>query len=595
MDRRYAWQSLKVRLPAGIVLLLLAALASFAFFANREVETALLVTAESRLLSASEQIGGILAESAESQIAILDSLSAHPEIVRFLRAPLGDTRQALQRVLDSVRGRSADDLAVAVRAPNGAFVGSGDTALALIDDGRTTFESGVGRFVPWGEHVAYRLIAPVVVGGETLGHLVSAQAVEPDPEATRLIVDLIGFQAELAIGSDSGGVWTDLVTRVEAPPAAATAGAVSRAEGAGGEPIVGVLTRITGGPRMLWVALPESTILAPQRAFAVRMGTVALMLVLVGGLGGWLLGHRIVGGLVGLAGTAEAIAQGDYARRSGNRGVDEVGRLGRAFDAMADQVQESHDLLEDRVRRRTEELETAVQSLEEAQAELVRKERLALLGELAGGVGHELRNPLGVMTNAVYYLRTVLADPPEAVNDYLGILHDQIQLSEKIVRDLLDFARIRPPSPAPTDLRDLAETQLTRIGDLEDVLFEWDFPDDLPTAYVDPGQMGQVIQNLMMNAKQAVVASGGGTVTVRAREEDSHVVVEVADTGPGVPPNVAEVIFEPLFTTKARGIGLGLSVSRSLVEANGGRLWLVNGSDRGATFAVSLPVRAEAS
>jgi signal transduction histidine kinase len=346
---------------------------------------------------------------------------------------------------------------------------------------------------------------------------------------------------------------------------------------------------------MLWVALPESAILAPQRAFAVRMATVALILVLVGGLGGWFLGHRVVGGLVGLAGTAEAIAQGDYARRSGSRGVDEVGRLGRAFDAMADQVQESHDLLEDRVRRRTEELETAVQSLEEAQAELVRKERLALLGELAGGVGHELRNPLGVMTNAVYYLRTVLADPPEAVSDYLGILHDQIQLSEKIVRDLLDFARIRTPSPAPTDLRQLAETQLTRIGDLEDALFEWDFPEDLPTAYVDPGQMGQVIQNLMMNAKQAVVESGGGTVTVRARDEDSQIVVEVADTGPGVAPNVAEVIFEPLFTTKARGIGLGLSVSRSLVEANGGRLWLVNGSDRGATFAVSLPVRAEAS
>jgi signal transduction histidine kinase len=595
MDRRSAWQSLEVRLPAGIVLLLLAALASFAFFANREVETALLVTAESRLLNASEQIGANLTESTERQFDILDSLSTHAELVRFLRAPLDDTDQSARRVLDSVMGPARADRAMALRATNGAVVGSGDTALALISDGRTTFEGGLGRFVPWGEHVAYRLITPVVQGGDTVGHLIRAQAVEPNSEASRLITDLIGAEAELAIGSDSGGLWTDLGTRVEGPPAAATPGGVSRAEGDDGEPIVGVLTRIEGGPWMIWVALPESAILAPQRAFAVRMGTVGLMLVLVSGLGGWFLGHRIVGGLVGLAGTAEAIAQGDYARRSGNRGVDEVGRLARAFDVMADQVQESHDLLEDRVRRRTEELETAVRSLEEAQAELVRKERLALLGELAGGVGHELRNPLGVMTNAVYYLRTVLVDPPEAVSDYLGILHNQIQLSEKIVRDLLDFARIRPPSPAPTDVRDLAETQLTRIGDLEDVLFEWDFPDDLPTAYVDPGQMGQVIQNLMMNAKQAVVESGGGTVTVRARDEDSHVVVEVADTGPGVPPNVAEVIFEPLFTTKARGIGLGLSVSRSLVEANGGRLWLVSRPDRGATFAVRLPARAEAS
>jgi signal transduction histidine kinase len=224
----------------------------------------------------------------------------------------------------------------------------------------------------------------------------------------------------------------------------------------------------------------------------------------------------------------------------------------------------------------------------------VRRERLAMLGQLSSGVGHELRNPLGVMTNAVYYLKTVLATQPTNVQEYLDIIQQQVTVSEKIVSDLLDFTRSKPPQRKPTPLRTATETQVARIapGRLDRVRVELDIPDDVPSAMVDPMQLGQIILNLVTNAAQAM--DGNGRVTVRARDAGSdRIAYEVIDTGPGVPADVGEKVFEPLFTTKARGIGLGLAVSRMLARANGGDLTLVSKPGQGATFLLTLDAAVE--
>src|SRR5258706_13694720 len=123
---------------------------------------------------------------------------------------------------------------------------------------------------------------------------------------------------------------------------------------------------------------------------------------------------------------------------------------------MAAEVDRSRGNLEHLVEERTRELNDTLFQLHETQESLVRREKLALLGQLASGVGHELRNPLGVMTNAVYYLKMVLESQPKNVHDYLDMLQQQITLSEKIVSDLLDFARSKPPKRSPTSLGDVA-------------------------------------------------------------------------------------------------------------------------------------------
>jgi GAF domain-containing protein/CHASE1-domain containing sensor protein len=228
----------------------------------------------------------------------------------------------------------------------------------------------------------------------------------------------------------------------------------------------------------------------------------------------------------------------------------------------------------------------AFEALREAQEELVRAERLALLGRLAGGVGHELRNPLGVIQNSVYYLKTVLPDG-EAVRKHLAILEREVRTADRIVNDLLDFARTRLPTRVPHDLNDSVREVLERTPRPENVRVVLHLSEDLPAVLADPHQVGQVLGNLVTNAIQAMPE--GGTLTVETAQAGGDVQVAVADTGLGIPPENLEKIFQPLFTTKARGIGLGLAVAKTLAEASGGAITVESIPGRGSRFVVRFP------
>ena len=254
---------------------------------------------------------------------------------------------------------------------------------------------------------------------------------------------------------------------------------------------------------------------------------------------------------------------------------------------MAVQVDDARQRLEEKVTARTGELDIARLRLQETQEALVRREKLAVLGQLASGVGHELRNPLGVMSNAVYYLDAVQQDAPEDIRKYLGMLREQISLSAKIVNDLLDFSRITPAERLPIPLEHIAETQLRRLSPPERITVIREFPPSLPLVHVDPVHAGQVVLNLLTNAVQAMAE--GGTLHLRGCVSDGKVLLEVSDTGPGVPPEHLDKIFEPLCSPTPTGIGVGLAVSRSRAQAIGGDLVLASRPGRGATFSFVMP------
>jgi signal transduction histidine kinase len=323
------------------------------------------------------------------------------------------------------------------------------------------------------------------------------------------------------------------------------------------------------------------------------MALTGLLILVLGAVAAWLISRQITVPLKEMALAANDISTGDYSRRVTVPSQDELGVLGDAFNGMAHEIEDSNRELGDRVATRTSELETALGELRETQETLVRKEKLAMLGLLAGGVGHELRNPLGVMTNAVFYLGAVLKDAPAEIKDYLGILGTQIRLAEKIVGDLLDFARIKPPQLETVSIKQIVDDQLQRAGSLEGVTVKHEFPSDLPRVRVDRVQIGQVVLNLITNALQSM--NGNAVLTFRGgRTPDGLVRLDVTDTGSGITPEQMAKLFEPLFTTKARGIGLGLAVSRGLVQANGGTISAASSPGAGTTMSVSLPT-AEAS
>jgi len=226
----------------------------------------------------------------------------------------------------------------------------------------------------------------------------------------------------------------------------------------------------------------------------------------------------------------------------------------------------------------------------QAQEELVRKEKLAVLGQVAGSVGHELRNPLGVMSNAVYFLQTVLSDADETTKEYLNIIKNEIADSERIVSDLLDSVRTKPPQPGIVGVQELIDQTLRKYSVPPSVTVRLEIPETLPPLRVDAMQIQQVLRNLISNGVEAM--PDGGTLEIGAVESrlDGTVTVSVRDSGGGMAPEVLAKLFQPLFTTKARGIGLGLVVVKNLTEANGGMVAVQSEVGKGTTFTVTLPL-----
>jgi signal transduction histidine kinase len=257
---------------------------------------------------------------------------------------------------------------------------------------------------------------------------------------------------------------------------------------------------------------------------------------------------------------------------------------------------------DDEVRRLNAGLEKMVESkthqLLAAQEELVRKEKLAILGQLSGSVGHELRNPLGVISNAVYFLKMVHTNSDEKTKEYLDIIKQEIDNSQRIITDLLDFARTRTPLTRAISVWGLLDNSFGKCVIPDSIDLQIGIPDTLPLLKVDPLQMEQVFQNLITNAVQAMHNCGALRISGEHRFEEGlesgdFVSISIDDTGEGILPENMNKLFQPLFTTKAKGIGLGLVVCRNLVEANGGRIEVKSLPGEGTTFTVMLPVKEE--
>jgi signal transduction histidine kinase len=243
------------------------------------------------------------------------------------------------------------------------------------------------------------------------------------------------------------------------------------------------------------------------------------------------------------------------------------------------------------VDERTGELRQSLGALEDAQSRLVLQERLAAIGQVAAAVGHELRNPLGVLTNALYLVRARVPESErEAVGRHLDIAEREVAASANIVESLLDFAREREPATASVDLADLLEEALSVAPPPADVRVERRI-ETLPSIRADRQQLRQVLLNLLTNGYEAM--DGSGTLTLDARPVNGHVELRVADTGTGMDPETAARVFEPFFTTKAKGIGLGLPVTKRIMEMHGGTIVAESEAGAGTTFVLTVPVMVD--
>jgi signal transduction histidine kinase len=236
---------------------------------------------------------------------------------------------------------------------------------------------------------------------------------------------------------------------------------------------------------------------------------------------------------------------------------------------------------------RTAELNASLEELSDTQARLVFQERLAAIGQVAAAVGHELRNPLGVLTNSLYLVRSAVAGGDrEKIERHLATAEREIGAAVVIVEGLLDFARQSEPDPEVFDLDDLVEESLGVAGSPPGIELRRQGLDEIGMR-ADRLQLRQVLLNLVTNAYAAM--DGTGVLTIAAVPDGDGVEIRVTDSGIGMDEEVVNHIFDPFYTRKAKGIGLGLAVTRRIVEAHGGTIAARSAPGEGTTFVIGLP------
>jgi two-component system NtrC family sensor kinase len=329
-----------------------------------------------------------------------------------------------------------------------------------------------------------------------------------------------------------------------------------------------LLDHLGGVVGSLYVGARESTFRSLVEAFTNRVAVIAVLTVVVAAVLAVPISHWIAGPITRLSDATQQLAQGDMSVHVVVPGTGELARLAGSFNQM-------------------------VETLRRTQAELLHKQKLASMGQLAAGVAHEINNPLGTIHLYAGALRKELP-PDDPHREDLAVILRETDRCKTIVADLLNFARQQEVLAQPTDIHDLLEQAIAAVrphAPFEQVEIRRDYAMGLPPIEADPAQLLQVFVNLLNNAAEAI--EGTGTIQLTTRVAGSSVLVNIADTGCGIPEENLGRLFTPFFTTKGpgRGTGLGLSIVYGIIKMHRGQITVQSRVGEGTTFTVMLPQR----
>jgi len=278
---------------------------------------------------------------------------------------------------------------------------------------------------------------------------------------------------------------------------------------------------------------------------------------------------------------------------------DEIGELAHTFVQMSEslkiktaEIMSAKEELERLNRSLENRVEARTRELKSAQDELIKKERLAAIGQMSSVVGHEIRNPLAVINNSIYFIKTktnAQPNPEPKVLKHISIIESEIRQANGIIDEILGFARTRELNPKVMSLNNYLEDLTMSFPVPPHVEMVKSFAPENPYVNMDPDEMAQAVRNLIKNGIEVMPESG--KIYVRSEMVDAATVrIDVEDTGCGMPKETAEKIFAPFFTTKARGTGLGLAVVKKVADRHKGRVEVSSVVGKGTCFMIYLPV-----
>ncbi len=543
--------SIQRKLPFFVTGLLLAVTVAQLTIGYEKVRMASRALADKRLPLATKVLADLFQIS--QQRARITGLAKDPAIVAFLRSGGRTSREQARTAMQRITNDTLSTGSLELRDFGGRLLlrtGKFDIAdSVLISPG-----SDSARFGPFMRRDTILYIAVAAsAGGERSGGIVQQVGRVTLNQRTRTaLTGLAGGDVTLLVGNAAGDPWTDFATIVPAPPEVVrTSHAPVRYER--GEMKRAAAAPVPGTPWMVVAELPSRIIAAPARSYILTMAPIAALIVLVGALAAWWGSRRLTSPLIGVTKAAEAIASGDLEQRVPQGRDDELGRLARSFNTMAEQVARSHHHLEAQVAQRTEALEGTNAELE----------------SFSYSVSHDLRAPLRAIHG---FARILLEDHKAKLDPEAQRLLGVIDQNTRRMGQLID---------------DLRRGEAERQRSLEIRI------DPLPVARGDRALVRQIMSNLLQNAVKFTRGRDNARIEVGSRPDGDQTVYFVKDNGAGFDPRYADKlfgVFQRLHSAEQfEGTGVGLAIVKRIVQRHGGRVWAEGQLDQGATFYFTLP------
>jgi two-component system NtrC family sensor kinase len=531
-----------------------------------------------------------------SSVPHLLSASLPPLVGGALRGEAGASTEVLAAdVLAAENPALAERARLAVvPVPNATLPGPAEStaglvllAAAPVKAGQATIGAVYGGVLLNGNYAIVDRVKRLLYGGETYrGRDVGTVSLFLDD--VRVATNVTTAQGRRAVG-----------TRVSAPVAAAVLGNGETWQGrafvvddwyvTAYRPIRNGSGRVIG---ILYAGLLEAPFLAARTEVMLTFLVVCLVgLVIVFALT-YLMTRTTIRPLEEMVHATKAIASGNLDVRVAVRARDETGELAGSFNNMLDSLQTMKSQLEDWARTLEVRVQERTDQLVAVQSRMAQSEKLASIGRLAAGVAHGINNPLGGIL-ALTMLALEECDANHPLREDLETIVAQAKRCRDIVKGLLDFSRQSETRASNVNVNEIVESTISlleRQALFYNVRTVRKFTDDLPWVKVDPGQLQEVLVNIVLNAVDAMEQSGVLTVETDADPERAHVVIRINDTGKGIPPDVLPLVFEPFFTTKkvGEGTGLGLAIAHGIVTRAGGTVD-VKSAPGNTTFTVRLP------
>ncbi len=334
-----------------------------------------------------------------------------------------------------------------------------------------------------------------------------------------------------------------------------------------GVPVIGAYQWMPEFDAVIITEIDQVTAFATINSLRNNIALVAgLLLVFAIGLA-VLLARQITDPLHKLAEYAGRVGNGEYTAEVEIKGRDEVARV-------------------------TSDVRMMVGQLRQMQEKLLTSERLATLGQFSGSISHELRNPLGVIDSSVYYLKTTLKDADKKTWEHLDRIRSSVGSATAIIESLLSLTQMKEPQLRRLDLIAITSAAIASAEMPTTVNVIQDFPEEEVLVNADAEQFNMAFKNIVNNAVEAMDGRGTLTATVHTTA-DGRAEVSLADTGPGIAAENLNRVFQPLFSTKAKGIGFGLSIARLVIDRHGGTIAAKSEPGKGANIIIRLPLYRE--